>query len=308
MRRYSWTDRAVTRTALAVISLAIVSAAAEVRASPPRAKVSADDEIVGKWTAIEHYFDGKPWPGRCSGFWVFQDGKAYSPHLVGGPFDKNERYNPRAVTVYDRYRVNRHRKPWGIDLFVHSPNHRNHSEGQLWKGVYEIREDKLILCDKGQIELFGQKERDGKLYDESIRPTAISSADHVDLWVFKRVEPGSAEDIWSPSDMEEQTSKYEDVKETTKTDDASKSRSLTVSYSGQSCAGPIGGKMESDRSSKLGPRQRSGKRQYLVLQERWPCRWVGSGGMHSQLRKMQNSTHIAGRTIVSRTHGNEIFG
>ena len=54
-------------------------------ADTPSASAAATDELAGKWRAIEHLYDGKPWPGNNPGeFWVFQGGKFYETTVPTG--------------------------------------------------------------------------------------------------------------------------------------------------------------------------------------------------------------------------------
>ena len=95
-----------------------------------------------------------------------------------------------------------------LDPYEH-PTWNSHAVGGVWKCLYKIGDGKLIWCQYDHIELFGKKEADGKLYDETRRPPALNSANKAHMYVFKRVEPGSKDDVWSPSDIEEHASKYE---------------------------------------------------------------------------------------------------
>jgi uncharacterized protein (TIGR03067 family) len=202
---------------LACLALAGIAIQGATAPAAEKSAAAEDEALNGKWTAVEHDYDGKPWPGKVDAYWVFQGGKAYSVHGPLKGMDKNARYNPNFVTVYDRCRFGPAKTPRELDLTVvlkdsHPRAGQKPLAGMIWKHLYEIRDGKLILCYSDHAEIFRKKEADGKLYDESTRPPALDSAGRVHQWLFKRVEPGSAEDIWSPSDMEEQVSAYEVAK------------------------------------------------------------------------------------------------
>jgi len=158
---------------------------------------AAKDVLSGKWTAIEHDYDGKPWPGRSRMLWIFQDGKAYEVALAGA--------FPRVVRIYDRYQIDSSKDPKQLDLVSLNTIPQRPGvkplAGNVWKEVFEIRDGKLVMCYYDVAATYTRNKSDGKFYNESQRPTEISSANKVHMWTFKRVEPGSADDVWSLSDI-----------------------------------------------------------------------------------------------------------
>ncbi len=186
---------------VACLALAGTVHGADPKKASPRA---AADDLTGKWKATAHYYDGRPWPGRSDqNEFAFQGGKAYQVGVMDGVLAD--------AKIFGRYSVNSSKKPKEIDLVnvieanlssTRGNRGRKQIAGVIWMYVYEIRDDKLILCCADHAEVFAKKEADGKFYNESKRPTAISSANHVDMWVLKRVRPGSAEDVWTPADAE----------------------------------------------------------------------------------------------------------
>ena len=161
---------------LALLLIASTAYGADEKKQSSGARSASEDELRGKWTGIEHYFDGKPWPGLPSAFRVFQGGKAYQLVVANGR-------PTHFITTYDRYHVHPTKTPKQLDLTWLNPSAlwpgREHIAGTIWKCLYELRGDKLTLCYRDHVEAVAQKEADGKSYKELTRPSALSSANGV---------------------------------------------------------------------------------------------------------------------------------